>query len=360
MRRPQLVHFTAISSEDHLSIRASLSFSRQARHQFWLDPLPGLPPIRPVESLGLLSSKKFRLRIVGMDKLDRELLNREYDSDDFGDIHLRLPHPVEGIIEKILVYETMTSPGIDMLIGSYIPLRLTGAKKVLITDFDKTLVDTRYSSPRELWLSLRRPLGYFPPVASSIELVKNYVNTEGFRPFVLSASPHFYENAMRDWLYRNQIFTSNIYLKDYRRVFSFFEGDFGFKDLGTQGFYKLNHLVNILLMTGVPEELVLVGDGFESDTLIYLTLTSVLMGRQDPWVVWNAIKKDEGFKLTPRQHFRFLNKFYQLKNLSNSVQGCQVKIHIRCRKDMLEKWKQKRFHHAFLNQLLPKVDFYLG
>lgn len=359
MRRPQLVHFTAISTEDHLSIRASLSFSRQARHQFWLDPLPGLPPIRPIEGLGLLSSKRFRLRLIGMDKEDRELLNREYDSDDFGDFHLRLPHPVEGTIAKLQVYETMTLPGLELLIGSYLPTMLRGHKKIVITDFDKTLVDTRYHSPRELYLSLRRPLGYFPPVQSSIDLVKKYV-AEGHRPFVLSASPHFYENAMRDWLYRNQIFTSNIFLKDYRRVFSLFEGDFGFKDLSTQGFYKLNHLVNILLMTGVPDELVLMGDGFESDTIIYLTLASVIIGRQDPWVVWNAIKRDKGFKLTPRQHFRFLGKFYQLKNLSDAQGTCDLKIHIRCRQDMLEKWKTRRFEHAFLNRLLPMVDFYLG
>lgn len=324
-----------------------------------MDPLPGLPPIRPVESLGLLSSKKFRLRIVGMDKDDRVLLNREYDSDDFGDFHLRFPHPVEGVIEKLSIFETMTYPGLDLLIGSYLPMRLHGEKKILISDFDKTLVDTRYHSPRELWLSLRRPLGYFPPVQSSIELVKGYTH-RGFRPFILSASPHFYENAMRDWLYRNQIFTGNIFLKDYRRVFSLFEGDFGFKDLGTQGFYKLNHLVNILLMTGVPEELVLVGDGFESDTIIYLTLEAVLTGRQDPWVVWNAIKNDQGFKLTARQHFRFLNKFYQLKNLSAAGKRCQVKIHIRCRAEMVPKWKSKRFEHAFLNQHLPRVDFYEG
>lgn len=342
-----------------MSIRASLSYSRQARNQFWLDPLPGIPPIRPVDSLGLLSSKKFRLRLVGMDKHDRILLNREFDSDDFGDVHIRLPHPLEGVVEKLSVYETMTYPGLDLLIGSFLPMRLIGSKKVVITDFDKTLVDTRYSSPRELYLSLRRPLGYFPPVQSSIDLVKKFADEE-YKVFVLSASPHFYENAMRDWLYRNQIFTSNIYLKDYRRVFSFFEGDFGFKDLGTQGFYKLNHLVNILLMTGVPEKLVLVGDGFESDTIIYLTLTSVLMAKQDPWMVWNAIKKDEGFKLTPRQHFRFLNKFYQLKNLSFTGKSCDISIHIRCRKEMLEKWHQKRFNHAFLNRLLPKVNFYVG
>jgi hypothetical protein len=359
MRRPQLLHFTAISTEHHLTVRASLSFSRQARHQFWQNPLPGLDPILPIESLGLLQSRRFRLRMIGMDREGHELLNREYDSDSFGDFNLRIPHPVEGPVARLLVFETRTHPGLDLLIGSFIPLNVREDRRILITDFDKTLVDTRYHSLRELYLSLRRPLGYFPPVPNSIELVKNYVK-EGFQPFVVSASPHFYENAMRDWLYRNQLFTSNIYLKDYRRVFAIFEGELAPKDLKTQGFYKLNHLVNILLMTGIPDELVLVGDGFESDTIIYLTLASVLNGRQDPWVVWNSVKQDEGFRLTNRQHFRFLSKFYQLKNLCDIAGPCRVKIHIRCRKDMLAGWKQRRFKYEFLNRLLPTVDFFEG
>jgi hypothetical protein len=359
MRRPQLLHFTAISTDQHLTIRASLSFSRQARHQFWQNPLPGLDPIRPIESLGLLQSRRFRLRLVGMDKEGVELLNREYDSDSFGDFNVRLPHPVEGPVARLMVYETRTHAGLDLLIGSFIPLNVREQKKLIITDFDKTLVDTRYHSPREVYLSLKKPLGYFPPVQSSIDLVKGYVS-EGFHPFVVSASPHFYENAMRDWLYRNQIFTSNIYLKDYRRVFALFEGELAPKDIKTQGFYKLNHLVNILLMTGIPDELVLVGDGFESDTIIYLTLASVIVGRQDPWVVWNSVKKDEGFKLTNRQHFRFLSKFYQLKNLTDTVGNCDLKIHIRCRPEMVQRWKEKKFKYEFLNRLLPQVDFYQG
>lgn len=359
MRRPQPVHFTAISTDHHLSIRASLSFSSQARHQFWQNPLPGLPPIRPIESVGLLTSRRFRLRIIGMDKEGHELINREYDSDSFGDFNLRIPHPEAGPVERLLIFETRTRPGLDLLIGSFIPLNVRDHRRILITDFDKTLVDTRYHSPRELYLSLRKPLGYFPPVPNSIELIKKYMH-DGFNAFVLSASPHFYENALRDWLYRNQIFTSHIYLKDYRRVFSLFEGELAPKDLKAQGFYKLNHLVNILLMTGIPDELVLVGDGFESDTIIYLTLASVIQGRQDPWVVWNSVKKDEGFKLTNRQHFKFLSKFYQLKNLVDVSPKCHVRIHIRCRPDMIKRWKEKSFKYEFLNRLLPMVDFYQG
>jgi hypothetical protein len=359
MRRPQLLHFTAISTDHYLSIRASFSLSSQAKHQFWQNPLPGLAPIRPIESLGLLSSRRFRLKIIGMDKNGLELLNKEYDSDSFGDFNLRLPHPLQGPVMRLLIFETRTHPGLELLIGSFIPINVREQRQILITDFDKTLVDTRYHSLKELYYSLRKPLGYFPPVPASIKLIKNYIE-QGHHPFVLSASPHFYENAMRDWLYRNQIFTSNIYLKDYRRVFALFEGELAPKDLKTQGFYKLNHLVNILLMTGIPDELVLVGDGFESDTIIYLTLSSVITGRQDPWVVWNAVKQDEGFKLTNRQHFRFLSKFYQLKNMCDPNRPCHVKIHIRCRTEMLEKWRSKQFKYEFLNRLLPQVDFYEG
>jgi hypothetical protein len=359
MRRPQLLHFNCIATEQNLSIRASLSLSRQARHVFWQNPIPNLSPIRPIESLSLLSSRRFRLRIIGMDGQGQEQLNKEFDSDSFGDFNLRVPLAPGMAIERLLVFETRTHPGLELLLGSFIPMNIREKRKIIITDFDKTLVDTRYHSLKEMMLSLRKPLGYFPPVPNSIKLVKGYID-QGFHPFVLSASPHFYENAMRDWLYRNQIFTSNIYLKDYRRVFAFFEGDLAPKDLKTQGFYKLNHLVNILLMTGVPEELILVGDGFESDTIIYLTLKSVMNDRQDPWVVWNALKEDEGFKLTNRQHFRFLSKFYQLKNLCDQSKYCQVKIHIRCKEDMLPYWRSKSFKYGFLNKILPQVDFYPG
>src|SRR5690606_22733201 len=262
-------------------------------------------PTRPIQSLGLLSSDEFRLKVIGLSSDDKETTIRSFDSDSFGNFNFKIAQPEDQEVVKLKLFETRSHPGLELLIGSFIPTKIKKPKKILVTDFDKTLVDTRYSSLKELYLSLRNPIHYFPPVESSIELVSNYIK-EDFQPFVVSASPHFYENAIRDWLYKRQIFTSNIFLKDYRSIFSFFEGDLTRKDLKSQGFYKLNNIVNILLMTGIPDELVLIGDGFESDTLIYLTLAAVMVERYDPWTLWNNVKREESFRLTNQQHFRFL------------------------------------------------------
>lgn len=356
------MHFTGIESDEYIHIRASMTFSSQGRFEI-LDEinqnLKDIVPTKPIQSMGLLSSNEFRLKVVGLSSDDKEVTIRSFDSDSFGNFNFKIPQPEAMNVAKLRLYETKTHPGLDLLIGSFIPTTIQKPKKILITDFDKTLVDTRYSSMKELYLSLRNPIQYFPPVDHSIDIVQNLIK-EDYQPFVVSASPHFYENAIRDWLYARQIFTGNIFLKDYRNIFSFFEGDLSTKDLRSQGFYKLNTIVNILLMTGIPSELVLIGDGFESDTLIYLTLAAVLVGRYDPWTLWNNIKREESFKLTNQQHFRFLSKFYQLKNMSDAQPKGKLKIYIRCKPHMLESLQNRVFNLDFANNLKHLVTYYVG
>ena len=362
MRRPKLVHFTGIESDEYIHIRASMTYSSQGRFEI-LDEinqnLKEIVPTKPIQSMGLLSSNEFRVKVIGLSQDDAEVTIRSYDSDSFGNFNFKIPQPEAKNVAKLKLFETKTHPGLELLIGSFIPTRIQIPKKILITDFDKTLVDTRYSSMKELYLSLRNPIHYFPPVDNSIELVKGFID-ENYQPFIVSASPHFYENAIRDWLYQRQIFTGNIFLKDYRNIFSFFEGDLSTKDLKSQGFYKLNTIVNILLMTGIPDDLVLVGDGFESDTIIYLTLAAVLVGRYDPWTLWNNIKREESFKLTNQQHFRFLSKFYQLKNMSDAHSKGKLKIYIRCKPNMLESLQKRVFKLDFANHLKHLVHYYVG
>lgn len=362
MRRPKLVHFTGIESDEYIHIRASMTYSSHGKFEI-LDEinqnLKEIVPTKPFESIGLLSSNEFRLKVVGLSSDDKEVTVRSFDSDSFGNFNFKIPQPEALNVAKLKLYETRSHPGLDLLIGSFIPTMIQKPKKILITDFDKTLVDTRYSSMKELYLSLRNPIHYFPPVDDSIKLVKGLID-EQYQPFIVSASPHFYENAIRDWLYQRQIFTGNIFLKDYRNIFSFFEGDLSTKDLKSQGFYKLNTIVNILLMTGIPDDLVLIGDGFESDTIIYLTLAAVLVGRYDPWTLWNNIKREESFKLTNQQHFRFLSKFYQLKNMSDAHPRGKLKIYIRCKPHMLESLQQRVFKLDFANHLKHHVHYYVG
>jgi hypothetical protein len=362
-KRPRLVHFISILTDDFLSIRASLSVSTKAYFEFFdgaTTALSQLLPTKPIESLGLLRSQEFRIKIVAFDENDQEILNRDFDSDSFGNFTIRIPlNPAAPVPRRVLVYESLSHPGVEVLLGSFIPQKLENPKKVIITDFDKTLVDTKYSSAREVMISLRNPVSYFPIVESSVDLFKKFVQ-EGYHSFIVSASPHFYENAIRDWLYQNGLFTGNIFLKDYRSIFSFFSGELSTKDLKNQGFYKLNQIVTILLMTGIPEDLILVGDGFESDTLIYLALASVLIDRADPWMVWNTLKEEEAFRLTNQQHTHFLSKFFQLKNLVSNKKRSKVSIYIRCKQDMVADWQQKSFPYDYLNRLKKHVTFYVG
>jgi phosphatidate phosphatase APP1 len=357
IKRPKLVHLTAIDSGDAIHIRASLSLSSQAKFDFMADELSDFSPSKPLKSLGLLRSRTFKLTILGLGIGGDLLTTREIETDDFGNVSYRIMHPTSHHIERIQIYETKTFEGIDALIGTYIPVKLPKIKKIIISDFDKTLVDTRYSSPRELFLSLRNPISYFPKVEPSVEIMKNYMD-QGHIPFILSASPHFYLNAIRDWLYQNQIFTNDIFLKDYRNIFSFFSGDLTTKDLKSQGFYKLQQLVNVLLMTGVPDELVLMGDGFESDTLIYLCLVAILQKKIDPRELWVLIKAEESFQLKKNQNSILLNHLYQLRNLVNTK--TKIKVYIRCTKKNHQSWLDKRMHPELLNQLKHHVHFYVG
>lgn len=364
MKRPKLVHFTGIQTEEFIHVRASMSYSSHAKFEF-LEELNqnlkeiAIVPTRPIQSLGLLSSNEFNLRVSCLDARDEEVTERYYDSDSFGNFQFRVPLPKGRVVKKLKLFETRSHPGLELLIGHFIPTKINEPKKILITDFDKTLVDTRYSTLKELFTSLRNPIQHFPPVENSIKLVTSFLDS-GFQPFVVSASPHFYENAIRDWLYQRKIFTGNIFLKDYRNIFSFFEGDLSTKDLKSQGFYKLNTIVNILLMTGIPDELVLVGDGFESDTAIYLTLAAVLLGKYDPWIIWNSVKKEESFRLTNQQHFRFLSKIYQLKNMSDKKPLRSVRIFIRAKKENIDRLRERSFGLEFANDLAPIVEYYIG
>jgi len=285
---------------------------------------------------------------------------REYDSDSFGNFDIKIPSVINGAEIKVLqVFEVSYHPGLQLNLGSFIPLVITNPKKIVISDFDKTLLDTKFSTAKEVYNSLRKPLDYFPPVEGSIQLLNQYTD-QGYHPFILSASPHFYEKAIRDWLYQNHIFAGSIFLKDYRNIFSFSDGVLTPKDMTNQGFYKLNQLVNILLMTGIPSSLVLMGDGFESDTFIYLCLKAILIDKADPWSIWNKIKKEKIFKLTSKQNAQFLSKFYQLGELIKNVESIDMTIYIRCTHDNIDHVKKKKFNMSFIEKNKESVEYYIA
>jgi hypothetical protein len=337
MRRPALVHFLAIKTDEFISIRASITLKKE--RPFSKKEIESMRPKMPIEAYKLLRSFVFHIKFVGIDSHKNEIYTKYDESDQFGNFNFKIPlTETTTHITAFLIYEIQSRPGLELLLGTFLPLIIKNQKKLVICDFDKTLVETKYSSTKEVYNSLIRPLEYFPTVQEGVRLIKKYIKN-GHHPFILSASPHFYEDAMRDWLYKNEIYTAGIFLKDYRQVFSLFEGELKPKDIRMQGLYKLNHLLDILQMTGIPDRLVLIGDNFESDPIIYLTLAKLLLSDVEAWAIWKQLIKEKTFKIGRKQNFMLLNKIYQIHNLlslrakSPIHEGPPViKIYIRMRK----------------------------
>lgn len=358
MKRPHLINFTAIESNQQISIRTSISMSGNAFSRPFQASSSQFVPTTPIASIGLIRGSAFRIKIVAKSQQNIAFI-KEIDSDNFGNFFFKVPLPNNTSIDSLQVYEIKFHTGVELLLGSFIPYKINDPKKLVISDFDKTLCETTYSTPKEMYLSVTKPLEYYPPIENSITRMRDYI-ADGFQPFILSASPHFYGAAIRDWLYQNKLYISDIFLKDYRRFFSFSQNDLYKKDFKAQGFYKLNQLVDILLMTGIPDELILMGDGFESDPLVYLTLSSILSEKLDPWLVWNTIKKEKEFKLNKKQDVKFLNKYYQLSSLSDHKKPTKIKIDIRCRKNSIDEISNKKFPFKFVEKQINQLDYYVG
>ncbi|MGB0454754.1 MAG: phosphatase domain-containing protein [Bacteriovoracaceae bacterium] len=314
MKRPTLVNFLSILTEDFLSIRASITLTTRPK------ALSDSPP-SPIQAIKLLKGEAFAIKIIGLDQDRKEIFKKIYESDSFGNFLLKIPiNESRKNIRVLQIYEVKKRDGLDLHLGSFLPIKIKSLSKIVISDFDKTLVDTRYSTTKELYKSLTSPIEVFPTIKESVELMLNFI-AEGHHPFILSASPHFYEDAIRDWLYKREIFTAGIFLKDYREVFSLFQGQLTPKDLKIQGLYKLNHLLDILLMTGLPNELVLMGDNFESDPVIYSALSLLLQEKTPAWSLWKKMKQNEKFQLTKRQNAQVLNKIYQIESSIENIKA---------------------------------------
>ncbi len=354
MNRPYLVNFSAILSHKTLSIRANVTNSKTALHEV------DKKNTAPIESIRLFSKERFRLKMVFWGDGQNLLIKKEFDSDNYGNFEIKMSGNVnEQKIVRIDIYETSTIQGLDLNLGSFLPLEITSPRKIIISDFDKTLVDTRYHTAKEMYYSLNRPVSYFPTVVKSLHLFKEYINQD-FQPFILSASPHFYEVAIRNWLYQNGLYNAQIYLKDYRDFISVFDGRLTTKDLKKQGFYKLNQLVDIILMTDIPDELVLMGDGFESDPFIYLTLQQLMNPNNDPWKIWKGIKNHNIFKLTSKQDSYFLTKFYQLNSMAKKSHISKIVTYIRATQNNINELKNYPFEDSTKRTLNNDIIYYLN
>ena len=345
-KRPRFVHFLAVVTDDFLNVKAAATVGDKG--------LPNAPPIR---GIGLLASRRFRIKLEGLGSDGKPAYQNVFESDGRGGFDFKVPlNPERKRIRSLRVYEVRHTPGLEWHLGSFIPLRITSPKRIVISDFDKTLVDTRYSTPREVYSSLTKPLGDFPTLKESLSLLRECID-KGLHPFILSSAPHFYENAIQDWLYRNRIYTADLFLKDYRQLFSLGESLLSPKDIKIQGAYKINQLLHILLTTGVPDELVLIGDDHESDPVVYAALVLLLRREGRAWDLWQMLKKHPSFKSNPRQEGGILNKFYQLEELLKRRGENESPPDIRVAIRKLNPDSEFDFPTSF-KAALPFVEFY--
>ena len=361
MKRPQLVHFLCIVTDHNINIRVSVTLmenpfgqrsSPLSQGEFFENAVP-------LGGLKLLRACRFKIKLVGLEKSSARLYGEIFESDSFGNFNFKIPLTEKTKnIEALQLYEIGHVPGLEFYLGTFIPLYVRSPKKIVICDFDKTLLETKFSSLKELYRSLTTPLGKFITLENSQKIIKSLIE-KGFHPFIVSSSPHFYENAIRDWLYTREIHPAGIFLKDYRKIFSLFDRDLTAKDIKGQGLYKLGQLIDILLMTGIPRELILMGDNFESDPVVYLTLAMILHEDHAPWNIWHHLKKRDSFKLNRKQDTSFLNKIYLLGELIDQFWKdngeLSLKIYIR-KKDTEEKVEVDEF---FKNRL-DFIELYDG
>ncbi len=331
MKRPQLTNFLAISNSNGIRIKGSVALFNMDSNK---NIVHSLIPRSPIQNISQIFAKHFNLIIHGKNSYHETILNIEVETDGIGNFTHHISLDKTQDILHLDIYENSYNAGIHFYLGKQVPLSLKKQNKIIISDFDRTLADTKYHSPRDIYRSLNNPLEYFPTIYSGVNLLKNKIEEE-FSPIILSASPHFYEKAISDWLSKHNIHTAPIFLKDVRTIFTFFTGHLTPKDIKSQGFYKLNQLTEIIKLVDIPEELILVGDAFESDPIIYQTFKKIITRQEDPWACWNSIKQRKEFRFTHKQSAKLLENFrYLYEKVSKDNINPKVYIYIRILPDM--------------------------
>lgn len=335
MKRPYLIHFYAIESGNKLKINGSMGLYELGPFPYVLNKNQHYKPQNPMNSFSRFTSTKYLIKIEGFNKIGEKLFSVIESTDDEGRLKFNMAQKTyHSELNSLNIYEVSFYSKVDLFLGHYIPLKINLDNfNLVISDFDKTLVDTKYSNAREVYKSLTDPLENFPIVNEGMDKLKELIK-KGYTPFVLSASPHFYEEAIRDCLYKNKIFNAEIFLKDYRKIFSIMGFELGVKDITAQGVYKFNSLLTILNLTGIPKTLTLMGDSYESDPLIY-SLFKFSLGPdfQEELLIY-LFEHNKAFNASQDQISMILKKLRHLKSKDNSLytsksSGPQIDIFIR-------------------------------
>ena len=89
MKRPHLVHFLAIVTDESINIKASITLKENLMAQNLDLDIP--TPKFPIQALRLLNAYQFTMKIVGMAKDQREIYKKSFESDSFGNFNFKIP-----------------------------------------------------------------------------------------------------------------------------------------------------------------------------------------------------------------------------------------------------------------------------
>jgi hypothetical protein len=324
--RPALLKWVCIARGNAMHILAELD-QEEFHQSLWKKSKALTSFSTPWEHLRLTAEKKFVLLVLGLSSSGKVIYKRFFYNHINGQFQFQIPRsPKEDMpIHSLKVYEAGTRIGTYFYLGTYLPQIASTPFKVIISDFDKTLVETKYATTKEMWRSIRSPIHHFPGLQKGIDLLQLHI-IKGHQSFVVSASPYFYERPIRQWLYQHHIYTATIFLKDYRIILSPMNFFLGTKDIKTHGFYKLSQILTILELTGIPDELVLMGDNYESDPIIYKLVYALLMKKLDAYVALRFIEKVPAFEMNVTQKSFFLAKLSAILSMGESPTSFKILI----------------------------------
>jgi len=271
----------------------------------------------PKDAFLSLTHKDFHLKITITDT-DQKQQDFFFQTSPYGDFSLKLPY--FSLCQSIDVFIQENDNYI--FLEKILPINLPSPLNFIFCDFDQTLIETKFKTLKELYRALKTSLNSFSTIYSSVELFRSYSH---YYSFILSASPYFFHDLIKNWLKNQDIFPNKILLKDFRKILSLKE-ELSFKDFKDQAYYKISKILHIILLYGYPQNLVLIGDSIESDLLIYSIIKKILSFDSDHKILFDEIFST--IKLTTKQKTDLSEKILELSQW-REVPKLKIEIFIR-------------------------------
>src|SRR5690606_15046968 len=139
MKRPHLLNFLCIVTDEWISIRAAVTMRENPltrRAPNGAINAQAVEPRFPIQAYRLLRSYEFKMKLVGLNDKQEVVFTKIFDSDSLGDFRFKIPLTDETRkIEAFQIYEVGKRDGLELQLGTALPLKIPDPKKIIICDF---------------------------------------------------------------------------------------------------------------------------------------------------------------------------------------------------------------------------------